>query len=101
MKSPIDSLIAASRWSASAARASIIRPIARLLQKNIDETKAFIELSHDVGGSGVKVRPNGLPKDVPEENTLQQIAKALGEVAAIRRRLRAGNSARGPRPRYQ
>ena len=53
----------------------------KTLQKNIDETKAFIELSHDVGGSGVKVRPNGLPKDVPEENTLQQIAKALGEVA--------------------
>ncbi len=29
------------------------------LQKNIDETKAFIELSHDCGGHGVKVRPNG------------------------------------------
>jgi sugar phosphate isomerase/epimerase len=56
-------------------------PDRKTLQKNIDETKAFIELSHDVGGSGVKVRPNGLPKEVTEERTLEQIGKALAEVA--------------------
>jgi sugar phosphate isomerase/epimerase len=56
-------------------------PDAKVLEKNIDETKAFIELSHDVGGSGVKVRPNGLPRDVSEEKTLEQIGKALREVA--------------------
>ncbi len=51
-----------------------------VLQKNIEETKQFIELCHDVGGSGVKVRPNGLPADVPEEKTLEQIGRALNEV---------------------
>ena len=52
------------------------------LKRNIDETKAFIELCHDVGGTGVKVRPNKFVKDVPEDKTLEQIGKALNEVAA-------------------
>src|SRR6185437_1398557 len=30
-----------------------------------------------------KVRPNGLPKDVPVQKTLEQIGKALNEVAAF------------------
>jgi sugar phosphate isomerase/epimerase len=58
-------------------------PDAKVLQKNVDETKAFIELAHDVGASGVKVRPNGLPKGVAEEKTLEQIGKALRQVAAF------------------
>lgn len=53
------------------------------LQKNIDSTKAFIMLAHDCGASGVKVRPNGLPKDVPVAKTLEQIGKTLGELAAF------------------
>lgn len=53
-----------------------------IVQKNIDETKEFIRLAHDIGGGGVKVRPNGFPKDVSEEKTLEQIGKSLGEVAA-------------------
>ncbi len=53
------------------------------LKKNIEETKAFVQLCHDVGGSGIKVRPNGLPKDVPVEKTLEQIGKSLDEVAAF------------------
>lgn len=48
-----------------------------IVQKNIDETKAWIDLCREVGGSGVKVRPNGLPKEVPIEKTLEQIGKAL------------------------
>jgi sugar phosphate isomerase/epimerase len=55
-------------------------PDAKVLAKNIEETKAFIVLCHDVGGTGVKVRPNGLPKGVPVEQTLTQIGKALNEV---------------------
>ncbi len=43
--------------------------------------KAFIRLCHDVGGSGVKVRPNGLPAGVPVDKTLEQIGRALDEVA--------------------
>jgi sugar phosphate isomerase/epimerase len=52
-----------------------------VVAKNIEETKAFIKLCHDVGGSGVKVRPNGLPKEVPVEKTLEQIGRSLNEVA--------------------
>jgi sugar phosphate isomerase/epimerase len=48
----------------------------------IEATKAFIKLSHDVGGSGVKVRPNDLPRDVPREKTIEQIGKALNAVGA-------------------
>ncbi|MCA9051806.1 MAG: sugar phosphate isomerase/epimerase [Planctomycetaceae bacterium] len=53
-----------------------------VLQKNIDETKQFVRLCRDVGGSGVKVRPNGLPTEVPVEKTLEQIGQSLNEVAA-------------------
>ncbi|HEY1067669.1 MAG TPA: sugar phosphate isomerase/epimerase family protein, partial [Pirellulales bacterium] len=52
-----------------------------VVQKNIAETKAFIELCHDVGGTGVKVRPNGLPAEVPVPKTLEQIGRALKECA--------------------
>jgi len=40
-------------------------------------------LMHDCGGTGVKVKPNGLPRDVPREKTIEQIGKALNEVAAF------------------
>jgi sugar phosphate isomerase/epimerase len=53
------------------------------LAKAIHATKEFIRLSHDVGGSGVKVRPNDLPKNVPQEKTIEQIGKALNAVAAF------------------
>jgi sugar phosphate isomerase/epimerase len=56
-------------------------PDAEVLAKNIQDAKEFIKLSHDVGGSGVKVRPNGLSKDVPAEKTLEQIGSALRQVA--------------------
>jgi sugar phosphate isomerase/epimerase len=51
-----------------------------VVEKNIEETKAFIDLCKDLGGSGVKVRPNGLPKEVPVAKTLEQIGKALNVV---------------------
>ena len=50
------------------------------LRKDIDATKEYIVLAHDVGASGVKVRPNGLPKEVPVEKTLEQIGKSLREL---------------------
>jgi len=53
-----------------------------LLKQAIENTKAFIKLSHDVGGSGVKVRPNHLHDDVSKEKTIEQIGKALNEVGA-------------------
>ena len=50
------------------------------LQKNIDGAKQYIVLSHDVGGSGVKVKPNALPQGVPVEKTIEQIGKSLNEL---------------------
>jgi sugar phosphate isomerase/epimerase len=52
------------------------------LGASIEATKAFIKLSHDVGGSGVKVRPNDLPEGVPHEKTIEQIGRALNAVGA-------------------
>lgn len=51
------------------------------LRKDIEATKKYIVLAHDVGASGVKVRPNGLPKEVPLEKTLEQIGRSLRELA--------------------
>jgi len=47
------------------------------VQQNVETCKQFIQLAADVGARGVKVRPNGLRKDVPAEKTLEQIGKAL------------------------
>ncbi|MGZ5544688.1 MAG: sugar phosphate isomerase/epimerase family protein [Limisphaerales bacterium] len=50
------------------------------LRADIEATKQYILLAEDVGATGVKVRPNGLPKGVPKEKTLEQIGKSLGEL---------------------
>ena len=52
------------------------------LAANIEQTKAYIQLMHDCGGSGVKVKPNGFPNGIPHEKTIEQIGKALNQVAA-------------------
>jgi sugar phosphate isomerase/epimerase len=54
-------------------------PDQSVVRKNIDECQRFIELAHDIGAIGVKVRPNGVPKEVPEEKTIAQIGAALRE----------------------
>ena len=56
-------------------------PDAAELRKNIESGKEFIRLCHDVGGTGIKVRPNALPAGVPVEKTLEQIGKSLDELA--------------------
>ncbi|MBL9127903.1 MAG: sugar phosphate isomerase/epimerase [Verrucomicrobiales bacterium] len=56
-------------------------PDAAKLRADIEATKEYIVLARDVGATGVKVRPNGLPKEVPVERTLEQIGTALREVA--------------------
>jgi sugar phosphate isomerase/epimerase len=50
------------------------------LRKDIDSTKDYIVLAQDVGATGVKVRPNAFPKEVPKEKTLEQIGRALREI---------------------
>ena len=50
------------------------------VRENIEGTKAYVRLAHDIGSPGVKVRPNGLAAGVEPELTYQQIGKALREV---------------------
>jgi sugar phosphate isomerase/epimerase len=47
------------------------------LKMAIQATKDFIKLSHDVGGSGVKVKPNSFHEGVSHEKTIEQIGKSL------------------------
>ncbi|GAB4022375.1 hypothetical protein GCM10028808_69940 [Spirosoma migulaei] len=51
------------------------------LNASIERAKEFIRLSADVGGSGVKVKPNALHKEVPTEKTVAQIGASLNELA--------------------
>ncbi len=46
-------------------------------EKNVRETESFLELAHEMGCWGVKVRPNGLPEGVPEATTIARIGEAL------------------------
>jgi sugar phosphate isomerase/epimerase len=50
-----------------------------VVKKNVEECKRFVELVKDLGGKGVKVRPNGVPKGADEQKTFEQIGKALQE----------------------
>ena len=50
------------------------------LSRAIQATKDFISLSHDVGGSGVKVKPNSFHRDVDPDKTIEQIGKSLNVV---------------------
>ena len=55
------------------------------LRKDIEATKEYIVLAQDVGATGVKVRPNGFPKEVPKEKTLEQIGRSLHELGDFAR----------------
>jgi len=48
--------------------------------KHVAGGKAFIDLAHDTGAWGIKVRPNGLPKEVSRETTIGNIAACLREL---------------------
>ena len=49
-------------------------------RKNIEDGKKFVELAHDTGAWGVKVRPNGLPDAVTKEKTIANIGASLREL---------------------
>jgi hypothetical protein len=55
-------------------------PEPKKLAEAIENTKAFVKLSYDCGGSGVKVKPNQFYPNVPKEKTLEQIGKSLNIV---------------------
>ena len=51
-----------------------------VVRKNIEGTKEYLKLCKDIGATGIKVKPNGLPKEVSKEKTIAQIATSLNEV---------------------
>src|SRR4028119_1710722 len=55
------------------------------LRENIEQTKAYIKLCKDIGATGIKVKPNGLPDGIPKEKTIAQIATSLNEVGKFAR----------------
>jgi sugar phosphate isomerase/epimerase len=55
-------------------------PDAAVRRKQVEIGKQFVDLAHDTGAWGVKVRPNGLPKEVPRESTIANIGAALREL---------------------
>jgi sugar phosphate isomerase/epimerase len=54
-------------------------PDKKVVQRNVETCRRFVQLVADLGGKGVKVRPNRLPNGVPVERTLEQIGGALAE----------------------
>lgn len=50
-----------------------------VVRRNVETCRQFCQLVSDIGGRGVKVRPNGLPQGVPVERTLAQIGRSLAE----------------------
>jgi len=50
------------------------------VRKNIEGTKEYLKLCKDIGATGIKVKPNGIPDEVPREKTIAQIAASLNEV---------------------
>ncbi len=50
------------------------------LKNSIETTKKWLQLSKDIGGSGVKVKPNQFHDGIPKEKTLEQIGRALNEL---------------------
>jgi sugar phosphate isomerase/epimerase len=58
-------------------------PDPAVVRKHVETCREFVKLAQDVGAKGVKVRPNGLPKEVPVEKTLEQIGKALRECGGM------------------
>ena len=58
-------------------------PDPAVVRRNVEDCREWVLLAKDIGARAVKVRPNGLPKDVPEEKTLEQIGRALAECGAF------------------
>ncbi len=50
------------------------------LKESIEVTKKWLQLSKDIGGSGVKVKPNQFHEGISHEKTLEQIGKSLNEL---------------------
>ena len=49
----------------------------------IERTKSFVVLSHDVGATGVKVKPDSFHDSVPREKTIEQIGRSLRQLGVF------------------
>lgn len=50
------------------------------LQASLQGAKEYVRLSYELGGGGVKVKPNALPDGVPVEQTIKQIGESLNDL---------------------
>jgi sugar phosphate isomerase/epimerase len=55
-------------------------PDPAVVRRNIEGTKEYVRLAHDVGAPGVKVRPNGLPRGEDPDTVFRRIGRGLHEV---------------------
>lgn len=62
-------------------------PDAAVVRQNIELTRQFCQLAHDLGCLGVKVRPNGFPPGSDHARVLEQIGHALAQCGDIARDL--------------
>ncbi len=53
------------------------------LKEAIENTMAYIKLSHDIGSTGIRVFPNSFHKGVPRKKTIEQIGNSLNIVGAF------------------
>lgn len=54
-----------------------------LVKKNIQGTIEYLKLCKDIGATGIKVKPNGIPTKVSKEKTIAQIAASFNEVGKV------------------
>jgi sugar phosphate isomerase/epimerase len=71
--SPLEAISLASAFSYHHADPKVLR-------ENIEGTKEYLQLAHDVGATGIRVFPNAFPEGVSREKTMEQIGKSLSEV---------------------
>jgi len=50
------------------------------VRQNIEGAKEYVLLAKDCGATGVKVKPDALPKEVAQEKTIAQIARSISEL---------------------
>lgn len=55
-------------------------PDRKKLVESIETTMKYIKLSNDIGGSGVKVKPNQFHEAVPKSRTIEQIGRSLNQL---------------------
>ncbi|MDP4223945.1 MAG: sugar phosphate isomerase/epimerase family protein [Bacteroidota bacterium] len=60
-------------------------PDPKQLRENIEQAKEYIRLCQDIGATGLKVKPNDLPEEVPREKTIAQIGASLNELGKYAR----------------